>query len=254
MDKKDSTKTIIRPASHFTLYQNHRQNKSLVRMTLGVCLLLITVALAACSSSAATPAQPTSAPATIVTQPATLSPTSMPQLSALPTLEPVATSTSAPQQAVANTPLDPCQLISSQEASALAGASFGQGKEETTSSGLKICTYGYQTANVFNAEVIQAPDIATAKADQAQFLADLQANLKNLTDQGLNVTQDPSFADGAVMANTTFSSGGVSFTGNAMGFRKGLIFFGFSDLVLGGTAPTDAAMQSEAKNVLERLP
>jgi hypothetical protein len=254
MEKINRKITRTTLENHFAHNQKSSHEISLARMTLSVCLLLITVALAACSSSASTPTQPPVAPATIAPQQNQVSPTSTPQPIATPTTAPVETSTSAPQQALVNTPLDPCQLLSSQEASALAGASFGPGKESTTSGGMKICTYGSQTTNVFTAEVAQAPDVATAKADQAQFLADMQANLKNFTDQGLNITQDPGFADGAVMSNITFSSGGITFNGNAMGFRKGLVFFGFSDLVLGGKAPTDTAMQSEANTVLGELP
>lgn len=249
MGKKDQTKTRIEPVTNYIPSGKAGRKIGLDRMTLGVCLLIMTIAVSACSSTANTPNPTSVAPAAITPPPTEAPATSTP----LPTQAIAPTSTSAPQQTT-NTSLDPCLLISSQEASTLAGASFGPGKEVTTSGGMKICTYGSQTTNVFNAEVVQAPDVATAQADEAQFLADIQANLKNLTDQGLNITQDPSFADGAVMANTSFSSGGQSLSGNAMGFRKGLVFFGFSDLVVGSTAPTDAAMQSEAAMVLGRLP
>jgi len=35
---------------------------------------------------------------------------------------------------------------------------------------------------------------------------------------------------------------------------KGAIFFGFSDVVKGGPAPTSAAVQAEATTLLGRLP
>ncbi len=160
-----------------------------------------------------------------------------------------------PGQATVKTQLDPCQLISSQEASALAGASFGTGVEGSTPGGLKTCTYGSQTTNVFTVDVVQAPDVNTAKVDKAQFLEDLQASLQQLTNEGLNVTQDPNFADGAVLATASVNGGGIIMNGSAIGVLKGTIFFGFSDIVVGGgAAPDTIALRSEATTVLGRLP
>ncbi len=229
------------------------QTSPSLRLLAGMLTLAAIVTLTACSAATATPNVNATQPATSAPLPTT-PPTIAPADTATPAEPVIPTATSVPQSAVATTQFDPCQLISSQEASSLAGVSFGQGSETTTSGGMKICTYGSQTTNVFNVDVAQAPDIASAQADQAQFLADIQANLQSLTSQGLNITQDPSFADGAVMANITFNSGGIDISGNSMGFRKGTIFIGFSDLALGSAAPTDAAMQGEATIVLARLP
>jgi hypothetical protein len=176
----------------------------------------------------------------------------VPQAAATPTQ--AATSTSAPQQAAVNTPLDPCQLITSQEASKLAGTTFGQGAESTTPQGLKICTYGGNTTNVFTVSVIQAPDLATATANKDQFLADLEGKLQQLASQGLTVTQLPDFADGAVLATANITAGGVNINGGAFAFLKGTVFVGFSDLVVGGPGPDSTAMQSEATTVLGKLP
>ncbi|MGD0708550.1 MAG: hypothetical protein ABSA51_08855 [Anaerolineaceae bacterium] len=200
-----------------------------VQTTLVISVLTIAALLAACSSPTSTPT-PTPTPIPVVIN--------MPQ----------ATVTATP------TSLDPCQLIDSQEASALAGASFGAGEESTTSGGGRICTYGAQTANVFLVEVGQAPDVATAKAYKANFLADLQANLQQLTSGGLTPTELPNYADGAVTAQVSLNAGGETINGSAFGFLKGTVFFGFSDLVLGGAAPSSASMQSEADTVLGRLP
>lgn len=173
--------------------------------------------------------------------------TSLPQ----PTAAPVATSTQPPS--AKPTALDPCQLIPSQEASKLAGASFGPGQEEDLPGGAKLCTYGANTANVFTIEVVQAADAKAADADKAQFLADLQAHLAQLTSEGLKITQLPTYADGAVAAEASFNVAGVSLNGRAFGFRDGTVFFGFSDLVKGGPAPSSGAMQTEATLVLGRL-
>jgi hypothetical protein len=169
-----------------------------------------------------------------------------------PTATPVPTNVE--QVATAPASLDPCVLIDSQEASSYAGASFGPGEESTTPGGGKICTYGSETANVFMVEVAQAPDVATVKAEKADFLATLQANAQQLASGGLTVTELPAFADGATMGQLNTSVGGVAITGSAIGVLKGTIFFGFSDVVKGGAAPSPAAVQAEATTVLGRLP
>ena len=119
---------------------------------------------------------------------------------------------------------------------------------------MKTCIYGSQSANIFTVDVAQAADVATAQKYKDQFLADLQANLQQLSNQGLNVTQLPNFADGAVLASASISAQGTTFNGSAIGVLKGTIFFGFSDIVVGGAAPTSAALQSQATTVLGRLP
>jgi len=256
MDKIDQF-TILGASSGWisTTKQSSRRKMNWTRTSLITGIVVITILLSACSSATSTvnPAatQPvanalvqTAAPTEANTQP----PTSTPQDTAMP---PAATS--VPQQA-ATTQLDPCTLISSQEASTLTGASFGNGKEGTTPGGMKMCTYASQTKNVLVVSVIQAPDVETAKADEAQFLADIQANLQQLTNEGMNVTEVPNFADGAVSAEASVNAGGITFNGSAFGFLKGTIFFGFSDIDYGGTTPNSAAMQSEATTVLGKLP
>jgi hypothetical protein len=155
---------------------------------------------------------------------------------------------------VVPTSLDPCQLISSQEASSLAGASFGEGVAGTILDGGKTCTYGSPTTNIFFVEVVQASDQATADAAKAQFLADLQANLKELTNQGIQVHELANFADGAVTAQIDLNAGGETIQGSMFGFLKGTIFVGFSDVAIGNPGPSSEAMQAEATTVLGRLP
>lgn len=217
---------------------NRRINPTFILF--GISGLTLVVLLSACSPSTSTPT-PTTVIASINI--------------------PVSTATPAPttvqQQAAASgsiNPLDPCQLIDSQEASLYAGATFGPGLESTTSGGGRICTYGAETANVFMVEVAQAPDVATVKADKADFLATLQASAAQLAYGGLNVTELPDFADGATMGQLSTSVEGIAINGSAIGVLKGTIFFGFSDVVKGGAAPSAAAVQAEATTVLGRLP
>lgn len=173
---------------------------------------------------------------------------------AAPTPEETQAPTSAPVQTSAPTALDPCTLVTPEEVASLAGTTFGPGIPSTTPGGGKICTYGSETANVFMVEVAQAPDVATAQAYKKQFVADLEANLKQLTSAGLKVTEMPNFADGAVIGTANLSIAGITINGSAMGVLKGTVFFGYSDLVKGGAAPTTDALQAEAQTVLGRLP
>ncbi len=203
------------------------------RNRITISVLAIAALLSACSAATATPAP-------------TATSVSVPSLAPAEVQQPA-----APLVAVA---LDPCLLVTSQEASALAGTTFAAGKEGSTPEGLKTCTYGSQSINIFTVDVAQAADVTTAQKYKEQFLADLQANLQQLSDQGLNVTQLPNFADGAVLASASISAQGTTFNGSAIGVLKGTIFFGFSDIVVGGAAPSSAALQSEATTVLGRLP
>jgi hypothetical protein len=240
--------------------EHSKQNIGLGRMAQGICVLLIAALISACSAATSTPNQSISSPGAGVPQSTT---TSAATLSATATSAPLPTATSVPSpiptqasapQPVASTSLDPGQLISSQEASDLTGASYGPCAESTTPEGLKTCTYGAQTSNIFTVELAQAPDVATAQADKAQFLADLQASLQQLTDQGFNVVQLPNFADGAVTGQISISAEGITVNGSAFGFLKGTTFVGFSSIVMGGAAPSTDALQAEATKVLTRLP
>jgi hypothetical protein len=220
-----------------TIHQPYTGKNRSVGWTIGVTSMALVVVLAACgpTGNALTPT-----PTTVIG--------SLPNPVNMPTTANTTVPPSTP------TSLDPCQVITSQVASSLAGASYGAGEESTTQGGGKICTYGSQTTNVFMVEVDQAPDVATAQAEKAQFVSDLEAKLPKLTGPGLSVTELPNFADGAVLGVATINSGGVIINGGAIGVLKGTIFFGFSDLVVGGPAPTSAALQAEAQTILGTLP
>jgi hypothetical protein len=168
------------------------------------------------------------------------------------------TATSAPANTlaatVAPTALDPCQLVTSQEASSLAGTSFGAGREDTTSGGGKLCIYGYQTLNVFQVIVGQAPDVATAQADKQQFESEFLTQAHQSAAASLNVTQMPNFADGAVTMQGSLNLAGQTFSASAIDFLKGPVFVGISDVTAGNGAPSTAALQAEATTVLGRLP
>jgi hypothetical protein len=204
--------------------------------TISISLLILAGLLSACTATA-NPTQPTLAPSpTATTIPA---PTATQAAASLP-------------QTSGSTSLDPCVLLDSNAAYNLTGVSFGAGVESTLDGGGKMCTYGANTSNVLMVEVGQAPDIATAQVYQANFLNDIQSGLAQFGNVPLQVTQITDFADGAISA--TLGQNIINITGSAFGFRKGTIFFGFSDLVLGGQAPTLESMQAEAATVLGELP
>ena len=208
---------------------------------------IVAVLLAACSSSTSTgtasvlgatstPA-PTSTPSPIVTPaPSTAAPSAAPSAGSSATGVPIS--------------LDPCALVPAQEASQLASATFGAGKESTTQGNGKICTYGYQTLNVFEVIVGQAPDVATAQAGKASA----QAQIEAAAGKGIQFTELPTFADGAAYTTGSYTISGQKFNVAAFYALKGTIFFGFSDLALNTPSPTAAAMQAEAQTVLGRLP
>jgi hypothetical protein len=196
--------------------------------------------LTACSSSAKVSTSQDS------TSPATAQPTAS------------TASAAAPSQSGAATSLDPCQLVTSSEASSLAGTSYGVGKEETNGSGEKICVYGYQTTNVFTVEVAQAQDAGTAQADWAQQQAQAQAAVQQKLPAGINISLNTSkvsgLGDRAATANGTTSVAGQTLGLSGIYLLKGITFLAFQDVVLGHAAPSSADMQAEAKTALARVP
>src|SRR4029077_7074095 len=135
-------------------------------------LAISALGVAACTSSGSpgpsVPALPSLA--VVAPPPASEAPSTAPAASDTP--EP-STAESAEPSAVA-TDIDPCQLITADEAGQLTGTAFGAGKESVTKGNAKICTYGAQTKNVFMVEVAIAPSEDIAKADETAVLASLQ--------------------------------------------------------------------------------
>jgi hypothetical protein len=149
--------------------------------------------------------------------------------------------------------IDPCQLVTQQEASQLAGTTFGVGKEETTSGGGRTCVYGAQTVNVFTIALVIAPDAATAQAGWNEAQTQAQSQLQQ---EGVNITLDQTTLPGADKtvtgrANETLNGQAISIS--AIYVLKGNTFFTFSDLVLGTGAPSIAQMEAQAQTSLSRV-
>ena len=214
---------------------------------LASCVLLV----AACSSSAggtasAAPAESlvaSLAPSAVVAPPSAM-PSASPSAADLPTPE-------ASSEAVAvPTVINPCDLVTAEEASALTGLTF-PASTPSTLGGLAICSYG-QEGNAFNVEVSVAPDAATAKkAEQeamAQAKSDLPVNFK--------VTQLPGFAPGVDAAMAQFAGSLQGTTVSAIGIYllKDAVFFDITDVAMGGSTPTAKALQDQAMTSLGRVP
>jgi hypothetical protein len=157
--------------------------------------------------------------------------------------------------------LDPCKLVTAQEASKLAGTTYGAGVAETADNGARECIYGRQTLNVFLVVVNVAPDAATAEADWATTEADAQSGLQKLAGlEGASVALHAGHItlSGADQAATAAASGAIGGSHilniSAIYVLKGAVFFTFSDLLLDKPAPAASAMAAMAGIVLTRIP
>jgi hypothetical protein len=215
------------------------------------------------SATAIAPATTAPAPATSASAaptgllpppPATSAP---PSPSASPTPTRIASAPASPTGSASPTNLDPCQLVTQGEASTLANATFGPGREEATAGGGKECIYGYQTTNVMDVIVGQGTDRKTAQTDYAQELARAETTISTSLPAGVHVNLDTANTAGiGDQAATVTGSGSVlgktiSFTGIYV--LSGATFFTIGDLVLGTTPPTAAAVQAQAQVVLGRI-
>jgi hypothetical protein len=210
------------------------------RAAFGLVGGLSVVLLAACTGSTATTApQPTLAPTSVPSVAPTPASSSAPSAAA-PSAEPTGVPTS----------LDPCQLVTASEASDLSGASFPAGTEGTTQGGGKTCVYGAQTSNVFTVIVAVAPDVATAKAGEAEA----EAQIAKAAGKGVKPTELPNFADGAVYYAGDLKIGSATYHVGAIYVLSGTTFFGFSDLNSGGLVLTGTGLQAQAQAILSRLP
>ena len=227
-----------------------RRSAALLTVTAAV----VAAALAACSSSGSSGTIP---PAP---QPATEQASAAATASAA---SPAATSAATSPRTVSSqsgaaTSLDPCQIVPASEASALAGVTYGAGKEEPSGTDGKRCVYGSQTDHVFSVIVGQAATVADADTEWSAERADAQAALTKQVPSGVKFheqTQDVSgLADRASVATGSVSLGGESIAASAIYLLKGAVFLSFSDVVVGGAAPTATAMEAEAQKALARVP
>ena len=236
---------VITPALLITSCKSSNKSKTTLKPQ---------VSLTAAASTTAAPAPATSTSATPTAAPSPPPATSAP---ASPSPTPSASAPASPTGSGSPTNLDPCQLVTQEEASTLAGATFGPGKEETISAASKECVYGSQTTNVLDVIVAQAADAKTAQAYYAAGQADAQSTIATKLPPGtaakLNTANTEGIGDQAALI-----TGGASVQGQTINFTgiyvlSGSTFFTIGDLVLNKPAPTASAIQDQAKVTLGRI-
>jgi hypothetical protein len=199
---------------------------------------LMAASLAACKDNSSPKVVSTLAASSTVTTPASGS--------ASPT-----TQTSSAAAAAKATTLDPCKLVTREEASAMAHASFGPGLEEGARSGRR-CVYGSQTANVLTVFAAAAPSADAAKAHWDQLLTQAQQGLSEAPAGSVTLTPQSGLADRAEWVELDLSAIHVSARGLA--FLSGSTGVYMIDLVRDGAAPSRSDMTDQANTVLSRLP
>jgi hypothetical protein len=149
----------------------------------------------------------------------------------------------------AGTTLDPCRLVTQQEASDMAHTSFGPGKEE----GTKVrhqCVYGAQTRNVLMVFVLQGATTGDARAEWNQLLAEAKSGAGQAADL-IQLTPQAGIADRAEWVELNLP--GIDVSGRGLAFLKGPVGVYMIDEVRGGSAPSRDAMTTEAQTVVGRL-
>jgi hypothetical protein len=200
-------------------------------ITTAAASALLVTTLAACSSSNGA-GSPTTSAAPVTSEPATS--------------EPVAT-TPAGSPSLVETSIDPCDLLTQQEASQLVGSPVTAGTEENLGKG-KACVYG-ATPNVVTVNVVQVASAAQAQAGKDDLIAQAQQKFKG----SLDVTKVPDFADGGAELQGSATIGTTSLSVSAIYAVSGSIGFGFSVVALNHPAPDNAALLKTGNVMLGRL-
>lgn len=187
--------------------------------------------------------QPTLGALSPSSAPTSQSPSSAPSKKVPPSR--VVSATGAP------TNLDPCQLVTQNEASSLTGASFGPGQEGGSGNGVrKECVYGSQTANVLSVYVVTAASEADAQTGWNQLLAEAQQAAGQAAGQ-IQLTAASGVGDRAEWAELDLAQIGVQARGLA--FQSGVTGVYIIDLVKGGNPPSRDDLTNEAQTVLGRI-
>lgn len=220
-------------------------------------IVVICVAgVAACTSTAGgtlTPTAPAASQTSVTSSLAvsTASPSASAQASAPESPSPAATveATAVP------TAIHPCDLVTASEVSSLTGFHFGAGQESTTDNNGKLCTYS-QEGVVFEVLVGVSPDAATAKKEEPAFKAQLEQGVSEAGIVNPKLTELPDFEPGvdAAVVSGGATVAGQKIKGIALYALKNAVFVAISDLAIGGSVPTTAAMEAQAHTTLGRLP
>jgi Protein of unknown function (DUF3558) len=186
----------------------------------------------------------------------TTSPTASQSTASTPT--PAVPTPTPPLATAVPTSFDPCQIVTSSEASAIAGVTYGPGLEKTNSGNGKECVYGSETTNIFTVGVGVATDAATADADWATEEAKAKAAFARAVPPGITLAyniSDTSISGADRAAEGTMSAKIETETiaGCFIYLLKGPVFVNFGDLTVGHAAPALSALESEADTVVGRI-
>jgi hypothetical protein len=210
------------------------------------------------SATAIAPATTAPAPASSSSSTPTLVPPPPPGTSAPASPSPSPTPAASPTGSLKPTDLDPCQLVTQDEASTLAHATFGPGKELASPGHPKGCIYGSQTKNVLDVVVAQSPDAKTAQAGFAQAQSQAQAQFAEELPPGIHVdihsTNAEGIGDKATTVNWSYSGNGVTIAFAGIYVLKDTVFFTIGDLSTETTTAASVAdLKTQAQTVLGRI-
>jgi len=196
-------------------------------------LALISISIIAVSACTTAGASPSTAPVV-----ATLTATSVPQVTTNPSPSSEASSGTGPGGSAQPAAIDPCTLLTADEASTAVGTKLGAGAATLVSQN-RVCTWKNGTTEV---KVIVAPPAADAATAQAYWDA-----TATQIPAGITIT-----AIGALGDRAAYGSGGVSgYSVSALFVIKGAQFF---DFYCGLKACTQDASVTAATLILSRLP
>ena len=209
------------------------------RIVTAGAVAVLAMMLTACSSSGKPSANPTLA--------------SKPPLLGGPASQPASAPATTPAPGSSgsqSTTINPCDLVTQDEASQLTHVSYGPGELETDSNASRRCVYGSQTHNVFEVILAQAATVEEAKAVKDDLLAqarqsDIPLPLKHVSGVG----------DDAQAVKENVSAGGVNICVSAIYVLSGTVGFALVDETNNaGGCPSTAALTDQAQTVISRLP
>ena len=153
------------------------------------------------------------------------------------------------------TSIDPCQLVTQEEAGRLVGATLGPGQVSTLANNDRMCEYS-QEGLVFEVLVAVAPDAATAKADEPAFKAQLEQGAAEAGIANAKLTEMPDFEPGvdAALISGHATVGSQKISAIALYALKGAVAISISDIGIGGGVASSDDMQAQARVTLGRLP
>lgn len=177
-----------------------------------------------------------------------------------PSSSSTAAASASPSASAVATTTDPCQVVTESEASALAGTSYGAGKEETDSGGGQLCWYGANTLNVFEVLVATASSAAVAQSEWDTEKSKFESQLGKATNvPGLTLTINEtdatlSGADRAATGTLSESYSGHTFAATVLYALKGPTFLAIVDITVDHAAPAVSTMEAQGQTSLGRLP